>query len=83
MVVGGLQTSARSQKVPSSFFFKAFMDRGREKSCCAALQHTQSFRQQVDSWAMVTGQVLTCKGGQQASHHDVQAELPKRLCSSW
>lgn len=36
VVVGGLQRSAQSQRVPSPFFFKAFMDRGREKSCCAA-----------------------------------------------
>lgn len=56
---------------PKGFLHRSFLK--------LLLQHTQSFRQQVDSWAMVTGQVLTCKGGQQASHHDVQAELPKRL----
>lgn len=77
VVVGGLQRSAQSQRVPSPFFLKLlWIGEGRK---AVVLQHMRSFWQWMNSWAMVTGQVLTCKGGQQASHHDVQAELPKRF----
>lgn len=59
-----------------SFLKLLWIGEGRK---AVVLQHMRSFWQWMNSWAMVTGQVLTCKGGQQASHHDVQAELPKRL----